>query len=132
MCLTLKIESPLFLNPDRKNTCEAEIGDFVLCPKRDGQQFHEPECIDGKCSKCKDYMQTLQEHYIDIPGEKPLTWLRWESEKYKDGKCKKVLITKTGNKQECLREFADKDILHPSQGVNFFQHFPMSNFIVLD
>ena len=27
-----------------------------------------------------------------------------------------------GNKQECTQEFVDKDILHPSQGVSFFQH----------
>ena len=112
LCLSKSVN-----NLEKKKTCETELGDILLCPKRDGNHFHEPKCVEGKCSECKNYMQALQSHYVEIPEEKSLTWLRWETEKNSDGKSKKVLIIKVGNKQECLQEFVDKDILHPSQGV---------------
>ncbi|WAR24882.1 hypothetical protein MAR_038551 [Mya arenaria] len=105
-----------------KSTNEMDIPNIVLCPKRDGQQFHDPACINGICKDCNSHMRSLSEYYKSVPEEKTLTWCRWVYEKNDMGKSKRVVVTKKGTKQECLKEFLEHDILKPAQGTNIFQH----------
>lgn len=96
---------------------ETKLLDIILCPKPSSHRFFEVDCIEGTCEKCKNYLETLEESYKEIPQEKQLTWNRWERDKGKIG-----LVVKTGKKIDLLRELVDKDILNPAQGTTFLKH----------
>lgn len=107
---------------NKKLTSETAIPDIVLCPKRDGQRYHEPACINGDCSRCRDHLKSVSEYYKSIPDGKVLTWSRWEYEKQSEGKKRRVIISKEGVKEECIKELVELDLNKPCQGTNFFQH----------
>lgn len=105
----------------KKKTSESQVSDIFLCPKSDAARYHKPDCINGSCDDCKDYMTTIQGYYEDIPEKEILKWSRWEKSVV-NGQTKKIVVTKTGTKSELLQEFVEHDIRKPSQGINFFQH----------
>lgn len=65
-------------DPQKKRTHERDLFPIILCPKGDNDKYHKPSCISGECTKCKNYQQTLEQYYKDIPEHSTLTWSRQE------------------------------------------------------
>lgn len=106
----------------KKKVNECDLQEITLCPKGHNERFHDPACINGTCEKCNDYKKTLDEFYSSVDANKQLNWSRWEKVKGKDGKEKRIVVTKRGNKDDLLTELVENDIQNPAQGTQFFQH----------
>lgn len=122
LCLSLAV-----IEKDKKKTCETYVLDILLCPNHDGYRYHDPDCINANCIECRDYMNMFIKYYT-IPEEKLLTWLRWENQMTENRIRKRVVVTKRGNKQACLKEFVENDLKTPVQGISFFQHIHIEHW----
>ena len=96
---------------------EYDILEMILCPKSSSQRFFSIDRIEGRCKKCSNYLETLEDIYKEIPNDKELTWNKWERV---DGKM--LLVSCTGTKKELLNELVHANLKNPAQGTTFTKH----------
>ena len=102
----------------------------LICKKMsENQIFRNSECIFHKCKLCNDWNGVIynlaEEASLDL--QKEIIWNKWDNEVYhtkNDKICKrKVITTKTGTVDKCLKELLELDIMEPNERFTFVQNF---------
>ena len=114
-------------SPDMKIQDEREFVDKLLCQIQEGETFHRLDCVAMKCTKCSSYSTRIQEHYKELDKTGMCTWLRWERKECKDGKWRRVLVSKQSTLQEAISELI-KDVVEPVKGTTFPHHLFTANW----
>ena len=122
-CQNVNLKLKVLGIPEIKS--EQDVYIKLICGKN--TRFRNYDCISKKCNKCKNRTEKLELQACTLDMEKQIVWQKWENIDFeqKTGKkvTKKVLIKKHGTVRKCLNEFIQIDVLKPSQGFTFIQHF---------
>ena len=107
---------------------EQDLYKILICKKTG--KLRNYNCISGKCKKCKDRKNTIEQYASPLDMTKEVRWKKWEIVPYLQKKTnkkvsKRVLVNKNGTLRKCLDEFIETDVLRPgkSKEFNFVKHF---------
>ena len=107
---------------------EIDLYRILLCVKKG--KLRDFNCIEGKCKKCKDWKEKIEQHASELDMTKEISWQTWEYIKYRQKKTgkdvsKRVLVNKEGTIRKCLDEFINIDVLKPGKNreYTFVKHF---------
>ena len=55
-----------------------ELTNFTLCPKEEGQGFHNLKCVQRKCENCGVKQTQLSEQETATEGSPDVDWMRYD------------------------------------------------------